>query len=155
MKAFYTISFYNCTISIYLSLSHTPSLILSLSCYSFPSSPFPALSPLPGVCMCVRVFLRRSPGHPCPDDCWHHRIHRWAGRGHHGHEVYHLRREQQSAQVSDRHDWRHHPTDWRWEREIRRIPTNTCIFLGSRVFPTWLNDLVMKISGPYFCNIIF
>ncbi|XP_070293964.1 uncharacterized protein [Salvelinus sp. IW2-2015] len=56
--------------------------------------------------------LRRSPGHPCPDDCWHHRIHRWAGRGHHGHEVYHLRRKQKSVEVSHRHDWRHHPTGW-------------------------------------------
>lgn len=61
------------------------------------------------------ISPRFTTGHTCTDDSWHHRLPRRSGCGMYGNEVHHLRRKQQSSQVSHCHDWRDYLTRWGWE----------------------------------------
>lgn len=62
----------------------------------------------------ISVFSRFASGYSCPDDSWHHCVHRRVGCGLYGNEVHHLWREWQTAQVPHCHDRRHHPLSGRW-----------------------------------------
>lgn len=59
-------------------------------------------------------FTRFTTGHACLDDCWHHHVHCRAGCGMYGNEMYHVRCDRETTQVSHCHDWRDYLTCGRW-----------------------------------------